>query len=322
MTLAISRTRPLRQLLAGIGSSTYRLNTILVGLDCVAKGEGDGGAIAVTWTKPRSEAEAKNAAAQARSFACAGTLVLAADVFDVFIRDFSKESWLNFSAATCDIATKAVMNSDEGGRAYSVAERAEALATDLNISDVQSISLIDLFAKWRNVIAHEKERKPALADRAREELLRRQQGIREGFAHLSIAHAIENFEQRKVPVPKEVTSLVANAVRFARSIDEAAIRRVAATREGIEVVAEHFLLRYFSSLDVGKAKARISDLLQGDKARRANNLSRLLSNLGISASSNPISAPLNVAFLTELAELSPEQFRSRYLADLKYPIGT
>jgi hypothetical protein len=89
MTLAISRTTPFRRLLLRIGQSTYRLNTVLVGLNCVASGLGDAGAIAVTWTKPASLEKARQVADQARIFTCASALVLGADVFDSFLRELS-----------------------------------------------------------------------------------------------------------------------------------------------------------------------------------------------------------------------------------------
>src|ERR1700730_7154047 len=158
MPLSISKTLPLRHLLSRIGHSTYRFNTILVGLDCVAKGGGDGGSIAVTWPKPGNTREAEHTASKARSFACAGAIMLATDVFDSFLRDLAEGSWLQFQPVTVGIATKAYTRPKEKGGAYSVAERAKALAIDLEIDNLQAVALIDLFAKWRNVVAHAADR--------------------------------------------------------------------------------------------------------------------------------------------------------------------
>src|ERR1035437_5492832 len=94
--LTISRSPPFRRLLSRIGHSTYRLNTILVGLEQIAAGAGKIGAVAVTWTKPKSLKGAKQTADQARIFACASALVLANDVFDSFLREFALEEWLGF----------------------------------------------------------------------------------------------------------------------------------------------------------------------------------------------------------------------------------
>jgi hypothetical protein len=245
MPLSISKTLPLRHLLSRIGHSTYRFNTVLVGLDCVAKGGGDGGSIAVTWTKPRNKQEAEHTASQARSFACAGASVLAADIFDSFLRDLAENSWLRFKPETVEIATKARTRPKEQGGAYSVAERAEALAFDLGIDDPQSLALIEMFAKWRNVVAHTSDRSPNLDPKLRKVLVKKAIPIAAGHSNFSVALAIKNFEARAIPVPKEVTSLMANAVRFARTIDEAAIRRVASTPEGVEVAADWAIRHFF-----------------------------------------------------------------------------
>lgn len=122
MPLAISRTAPFRRLQSRIGLSTYRLNTVLVGLECVAAGKGDAGSIAVTWSKPTPD-KARQVADQARIFACASALVMATDVFDSFIREFASEGWLGFSKDARDIATKARTRTQDQGGEFSVAER-------------------------------------------------------------------------------------------------------------------------------------------------------------------------------------------------------
>lgn len=86
MQLLFSRTKPFRNLQRHIGGSTYRMNTIFVGLNCVANGQGDSGAIAVTWAKP-SEKNRENVANQAKIFACTSAMVLGADVVDTFLKE-------------------------------------------------------------------------------------------------------------------------------------------------------------------------------------------------------------------------------------------
>jgi hypothetical protein len=141
MPLAISRTAPFRHLQSRIGSATYRLNTALVGLQHIAEGSGQTGHVAVSWRKPASPSQAKEAANQARIFLCAGVLVLAADVFDSFLRDFAREEWLNVDETTRNIATKAVTRSNDRGGEYSVAERAAALCDELKIDAPAKLNL-------------------------------------------------------------------------------------------------------------------------------------------------------------------------------------
>src|SRR5437879_4127744 len=126
MPLALLRTTPFRRLQSLIGRSTYRLNTVLVGLECIAAGKGDAGGVAVTWSKPKTIDKARQVADQARIFACASALVLGADVFDSFLREFASEEWLGFGIETREMATKAKTRPSDQGGEYSVVERAEA----------------------------------------------------------------------------------------------------------------------------------------------------------------------------------------------------
>jgi hypothetical protein len=312
MPLSISKTLPFRHLLSRIGYSTYRFNTILVGLDCVAKGGGDGGSIAVTWTKPKNKQEAESAASKARSFACAGAIVFASDVFDYFLREIAEEAWLEFKPTTVEIATKARTRKRELGSAYSVAERAEALASDLGIDDPQALALIDLFAKWRNVVAHTSDRSSNLDGRLRKVLAENADQIAGRHSNLRVALAVKNFEARSIPVPKEVTSLMANAVRFARVLDESAIRRVASTPEGIEVAADRALTNLFKEHGAG-ASSIVADAFQGSADRRLKVITKWLASRGISESKEPISATLPETYASDLAALSREQFTERYI---------
>jgi hypothetical protein len=308
--LSISETPPLRHLLSRIGYSTYRFNTILVGLQAIAEGAGDGGAIAVTWTKPRNKNEATSAASRARSFACAGAMVLSVDVFDSFLRRLAEQDWLKFKPETVGIATKAASRPKEQGGAYSVAERAEALAADLNINDPQAIALIEMFAKWRNVVAHTSDRMPKLDKPFREVLECNAEKIASSHSHFSVTKGINNFENREIPVPKEVTSLMANAVRFARALDEAAIRRVASTSSGVQTAVDWLLTDLFKkSPEI--TPSMIADALQGTDARRLKAITKWLANAGVSESKRAISASLPEMYLTDLASLSKEQFFER-----------
>ena len=68
--------------------------------------------------------------------------------------------------------------------------------------------------------------------------------ISERYKHLDIELALANFDNRRIPVAKEVTTLVAIAVNFSRALDEAAIRRAAGTPEKVTGAAVPPLLTF------------------------------------------------------------------------------
>lgn len=211
MPLALSRSTPFRRLQSRIGGSTYRLNTVLEGLEEIAVGGGGTGALAVNWPKPKTPDKARQVADQARIFACVSGLVLSADVFNSFLREFASEEWLGFAIETRAVATKAKTRPQEEGGGYSVAERAEALCADLSLEDPIKIAALDLLVKWRNVMAHSSDRRTRLTADRRRTLT---DAASKEYFHFDIALALKNFEARREPVPKEVTHLVAIAVRF------------------------------------------------------------------------------------------------------------
>jgi hypothetical protein len=314
MPLAVSRTTPFRRLQARIGTSTYRLNTVLVGLESIARGYGDAGAIGVTWSKPTPD-KAKQVADQARTFACASALVMGADVFDSFIREIANECWLGFADHAREIATKAKTRHRDHGGEFSVAERAEALCNDLGIVDPIRIAALDLLAKWRNVVAHSSSRSPRLPTETRRILKDAAAHIHGHYAHLDILLALRNFESRKPPVPKEATTLIAVAVNFSRQLDETAIKRAAPTEDKVCVVAERMLCNYFSTSDERPVTpwSELSDAWQGSSAIRRNSmLKKFLANAGMTESSTPVSAPLPARFLEEITALSRDEFAQRF----------
>jgi hypothetical protein len=314
MPLALSRTTPFRRLQSRIGRSTYRLNTVLVGLECIADGGGDTGAIAVTWSKPKTADKARQVADQARIFACAGALVLGADVFDSFLREFASEEWLGFGVETREIATKAKTRPGDQGGEYSVAERAEALCADLRLADPVRIAALDLLAKWRNVVAHSSDRSTRLTAERRRTLKDAASDIHDRYSHLDIALALKNFEGRKTPVPKEVTSLVAIAVNFSREIDEAAIRRSAPTADKMSTAAEQMLRVYFRASPERTLNpwSELTDAWQGEATRRQNIVKKFLANVGIAETNTPVSGPLPENFVEEAVSLSRDEFARRF----------
>jgi hypothetical protein len=172
------------------------------------------------------------------------------------------------------------------------------------------VAALDLFAKWRNVVAHSSERSARLVPERRTTLLEAASDIYDRYSHLDIALAIQNFESRKVPVPKEVTSLIAIAVNLSRQMDEAAIRRFAGTPERIPLVADRMLHGYFER-SVEPLK-ELSDAWQGDASRRLAMLKKIFASVGMTESDARISEPLPETFLEEVVALSRDEFALRF----------
>ena len=309
MLYTLSRTRPFRNLQSSVGSATYRLNTILVGLQQVAGGADKTEGLHVSWSKPSPD-KARQVADQARIFACSAALTFAYDGFDSFIRAIVREDWLLFSDRTREIATKSVTK--PGKVAYSMAERFEVVAQELNIVNPLNTAAVELFTKWRNVIVHDREdSKRGISTISEETLSSSADYFHTKYSHLDIRLALKNFKARKMPVPKEATSLIALSQNVARTIDEAAVKRVSLTSTDFENATLTILRQHYQT-QKGRHPtpiAAVTEAWQGDVRRRETNLGRILVNLGISCNQrNPVSAPLPADFLSRMAQLDLEEF--------------
>jgi hypothetical protein len=184
---------------------------------------------------------------------------------------------------------------------------------DLGIEDKLSIALIELMASWRNIVAHNTGDNRKLDREIRNYLLNEKEKVAELYANLRIDLAIKNFESRATPVPKEVTSLISSTVQLARSIDKLAILRVASTVVDVENSVDRIIRFYFSERGSVISRSFIADAWQGSKDRRVATLTKLLGSLGISKVAKPVSAQLRLNFVDDLAELSREQFETKYI---------
>lgn len=304
---------PFRRLQSRIGSATYRLNTVLVGLALVANGGVKPRSLPVTWTEPLTSEKARQITDQAEKFACTAAVVLAADVFDQFLRDIAKEEWLSFGQKARNIATKAKTRTKAEGGDFSVAERAEALLKDLGLPTGPLVAGLELFSKWRNVVVHNSERKPRLEPRFGEMLINSKEHFHKHYAHLDIALAVHNFESRKTPVPKEATSLIAVAQNASRAIDEAAIKRVASTPVSIASSADQILTYYFADPErIRPAWIEISEAWQGSAERRRANFLKIMQCVGLTETNKAVSAPLPGSYVDEIISLDRDGLASRF----------
>lgn len=312
--LAISRTVPFRQFQARLGSATYRLNTIFVGLEHVAVGAGKPphGA-AISWTKPADANKAKQAADQARIFACTAAMAFAVDVADQYISGIVQVSWLDFPVSVKEIATKAKTRSANDGGAYSLAERAQAICDHLCLSHPLLLGLLDLLAKWRNITIHSGERHVSISSDTRSAILEGAATMNEKYSHFDVVLALKNFEQKKLPVAKEITSLIAACQNFFRQIDEAAIKKAAGTSTGLRYTLNSMMRDYFFAGDKRKdlIASRMAEFMQGDSERRRYYLLRSIAPLGMSRTTSPISAVLGDNDVDEILGMSTDQLTTK-----------
>lgn len=313
MSFAISRTTPFRALQASIGVSTYRLNTIFVGLDCVAKGVGDGGAIAVTWSKP-SEKDAPSVAHQARSFACAASLAFSFDVVDAFLRAFANEQWLEFDPQTVRIATKA--ETRKGGSEYSIADRLQALLKDLELENQLAVATAELFSRWRNAVVHQADRSNRLSPESKAALVNAKSHFYEKYSHIDIELALKNFESKNVPVAKEVTTLIAIMVNGCRLLDEAAIRRAAPDSKAMDRIAERLLRASLGSGTRGTDSwTHLAASWHGNESNKLALLKKVLPSIGLTPTTKAISPALSESFCKDLASLNLGDLANRFEID-------
>lgn len=313
--LAISRTVPFRRFQSRLGHATYRLNTIFVGLEHVANGVGklESGA-AVSWTKPANEKAAKQAADQARIFACSAALALAVDVIDQYLSTIVQVRWLGFPDDARVIATKATTRSAANGGAYSLAERAKAIADHLNLNDATlMLALLELLAKWRNATIHGDDRHLSLSSVAQQALKQGKQHMHDYYSHFDVDLAVKNFREKKLPVAKEITSLIAASQNFFRQIDETAIKKAAGTEPGIKHALHSVAYDHFFGTDQPGVliASRMSEFMRGEDHERRDYLLKAIGPFGITSTTSPVSASLGNAHLDEILAMDRAQLIER-----------
>lgn len=308
--LAISRTGSFRRFQSRIGSATYRLNTIFVGLEHIAAGKGKkANGLAVTWTEPATPESAKQVADQARSFACLAATALAFDVTDRYLFDLADEEWLGISESTRSILTKSVQRPSSEGGAYGLHERASEVASEFGVDEPIHVALLELLAKWRNTSVHGAERKVMLSERSLEALSNTEE-ISTRYSHLDIRLALENLASNKVPVPKEITSLIASAQNFFRKIDEAAIIKVAGSEEKIRQIFIGHLRRHFlrSSTVDSANKGAVAEFFRAGVDWRRAYLLKVIAPFGLTATTKAISAPISDTLIDDFTHLDAKKF--------------
>ncbi|MBY3364971.1 MULTISPECIES: hypothetical protein [Rhizobium] len=319
--LAISRTIPFRKFQSAIGHSTYRLNTIVVGLELVALGHDKPKELNIKWRKPAEGQPARSVANQAKTFALLSAMVYGTDLFDTFLRDFGAEDWLGFKQQTIFISGK--HGSGQGARDFSIRERAKAIVDDLGPKSIEQadvelvlptmLALLDLMAKWRNNIVHGSHGKDRQIDEeTRKQLLTAAEYLKEKYSNVEISRTLKSFDQGAHPTRKDVTVLLASLQNLSRLLDVAAIRRVAPDVSAVEAIADQLLCgRWKPTESNRRGWAEFCEIWSRKPTDRSNGITKALAQLAITATSEPVSPHLSEGYVNELASLAREDVARR-----------
>lgn len=316
MILRISRTRAFRDYQRRVGSATYFINTIAVGLELVAAGGEKPTALHIKWQRPSSPRDVAN---QARAFALVAIFNLGFDSFDVYLRKLGRLPWL-----TAGEDVRRLLRKDgrgPGGKQYSEAERLEALIEYLNLRDLDGlVAMLDLLTAWRNKLIHS-EADRVLNKSRTNALLSRAEFFSSNYAGLKISEMLDNFRRDQSPSLKETTSLIAATMNLARLTDEAVISDAACDEQRMLDIARTILTAQLlvegQGTDGDKAAEQASPALMGspmfkdiwsmDPSARTRKRLGILRTAGVTDAPDGPSAGLDSHFLDELASMSRDE---------------
>lgn len=190
----------LKQLTDEIGSSSFYLNTIVVGLDAVESGHEKPATLDIFW-EPKNR---QDAARMARKFAVEAFMVRAAEALSAYVKVIGilprfqkiKETW----------------DQDTGA-----SEKLEQIANNLVSKESYLTAGGMLLITWRNRIVH--EGKLTLPHHRKQILRKNAVTISENYRNLSVDLLLDHAENQR-PTLKDASCLIAMAINLAREMDE------------------------------------------------------------------------------------------------------
>jgi hypothetical protein len=245
--------------LKNAGSSVHSINTIIVGLTSIENGKYEKPEdLTITWTTSDNKFSARTA----RKFALKSALIFIEDSLAIYLKDVRVltdndilKSILSRSNPQFDIKLKDTFKSkypltfdlfnkqnkkatkpDEKYKEYrhiSSADRIRALDEFFDFEQPYWTNCIVLLIRWRNMIVHRK----SVGNLTHKELTILSQNstdIKSNHANIDINETISNFNNNLMTL-KDATTLIAIAIRFARSIDEELFKSV----DKIEIVESY-----------------------------------------------------------------------------------
>lgn len=197
----------------------------------------------IGWSCPPTPEKRRDLACQTRAFVLRAVNVAACDALDAFLVDIVNTDWMNFSAQTKDIATKAT--TQKGGKEWSVGQRLDAICSELSLLFPSEIALANFANRWRNAVVHSTNARFDL-DAGDRQALVSGNSLFSTKAGFDINDALSHFDNKQNPTLKEVTTFLAFMQDLCRAIDQAAIKKAAPTNSKMEEILKANLRQFFS----------------------------------------------------------------------------
>ncbi|MGA2964543.1 MAG: hypothetical protein ABSD96_23015 [Candidatus Korobacteraceae bacterium] len=238
--LAISRTPQFRQFQRAAGNATFHINTIVIGLELVARGGERPVELNINWKRPLNPRQTTE---QTKQFVLLAVIAHVLDSFDVLLRDYADLPWFSLDTTLRDVLRKS--KTPLGGKELSVRDRVGALLSRLGTEEPDSLALFAVTVAWRNTLVHIGRAKPTLPDGVEEQLKAGASRLSSRYAAIDVQKMLVNFRTGNRPTLKEATTMVAVCQNLARVIDAAVIRDGAGTPEQISRIVSQELARSF-----------------------------------------------------------------------------
>jgi hypothetical protein len=289
--LAISRTPPFRRFQCAAGNATFHINTVIVGLELVARGGGKPSELTIRWKQPSNP---RQSIEQTKQFVLLAVITHIVDSFDVLLRDYADLNWLTLDTTTRDVLRKSITRS--GGKEYSIPDRTAALLRRLELPEPDVIAFLPLLVGWRNSLVHVGRAKPMLPEGAEERLKANASGFSAKYADIDIEMMLDGFWKGRRPTLKEATTMVAACQNLARAIDVAVIQRTAGTSEQISTIVREEL-----AISFHQQRALWKTVWGRDLAAQTRAFVNQLAKSGITDTTDPVSAILELGSVQSIA---------------------
>jgi hypothetical protein len=284
--------------------TTFHINTIVIGLELVARGGKKPDELNIRWKEPSNRRESAD---QARQFVLLAIIESIVSSFDALLRDYADLKWLTLPPNVIDILRKAITGSDH--KEYSIAKRAEELLLYLKLDESESLAMLELMVSWRNALVHSERAKPRLQADAERQMKLSAARFADRYANIDVLRMLESFAARHRPSLKEATTMIAISQNLARSLDQAYLRLAGGTPEQVRRIA---LLELAQSSE--QKKSQWNQLYGRDTEARVRALNGFLAEVGIADVSEGVTAGLESDFVHVLASLTKAEMEARLAA--------
>lgn len=244
---SITKTSAFRLFQRLVGGSTLFLSTSAIGLECLflhpQSAISASTSLHIGWKLPTTVAKTRDLTFQTRTFLLTSVLTAACDAIDQYISQIVKIEWLIFSPRTRDIATMAITK--PGGKAWQPGERLATICQEVGVEDYEHpVALLALAFRWRNAIVHATDAKFQL-DLTYRRVLQAGPEILEMKAGFNVHRALQNFDEKRPPSLKEVTTLLSCAQDLCGAIDNAALKKALPSEKAVEELLKLKLRAFF-----------------------------------------------------------------------------